>query len=122
LLPSAERFDEQVQRVAVAAAASIREQSSDLLHATGKVILTIFDPVGAARIELTTSRKVLETRGESRNVSQRLAAEIDQLAEDIRRCLLNQAHLVAAARKVDIEIHLRGPRPDIELIYRTRRT
>lgn len=121
-MSGAESSRDQVRRLADRVAEVIRGHEDEFLHAEGAASLTIFGGTETSKIELTTSKVVGAGDGRAQSVPRRLSGEIRKLADDVGQALTRDWILVGSARQVRIEIHLRGPRPDFEITYRTYRT
>lgn len=92
------------------------------MAAGGKAVVSILDVQGAPRIELTSTQSITARTDNAQGVpaGRHLPDEIRQLADDVRRGLVAFREQVKAARHIDIEIQMRGRRPDIEFIFRCR--
>ncbi len=118
-MPGTDNRRDGVRRLADLVAEAIRAQQEDFLRAEGTATLAILKAGEVARIRLSISKFVGVGDVPGGLAPRRLPGEIHQLASDVRRKMLQDEMLVAAARQVVIEIRLRGPRPDVEFIYRT---
>lgn len=119
-MPGAGAGDAHIHRVANLARDAIVASTDRLVVAGGKAVVTILDVPGIPRIELTSTALVLPTMadGTGAPAPRRLPDEIRQLGDDVRRALIAQHVLVKSVRQIEIEIHLRGARPTVEIIYR----
>ena len=121
-MPGAGAGDTQVNRLADAVRDAIVANMDRLLVAGGKAVVSIFDVSGTPRIELTSTQCIPphDVTASGQPAASRLPDEISQLAEHVRRGLIANCNLVKAARRIDVEIQMRGARPDLEFIYRCR--
>lgn len=123
-MPGAGAGDAHVDRLADAVRDAIVVNTDRLAVAGRKVVVSIFDPLGIPRIELTSTQS-LPTPGTTKQglpAARRLPDDIRQIADDVHRGLIANGMYVKAARRIDIEIQMHGQRPDIEFIYRCRQS
>ena len=115
-------MDEQIRRLVDLVRATICENEEEFLRAEGMAVLTVAKEGDRPRITLDSRTALVGVLSAERpERPSRLAGEVRQLAEDVRRAMIADQVLVKSAREIVITIGLRGPRPSFELGYKGQR-
>ena len=112
---------EHINRLADQVYEAICRHEDEFLRAEGTAVLTVLRRGVEPEIKLDSRKTLVGVGGPHRVVpARRLPGDVRQLADDIRRALRSEHVLAGRARQIDIEIHLRGPRPSFDFVYRPR--
>lgn len=115
-------MDKPVHRLADQVYGAICDHEEEFLRAEGVAVLTVSKQGDYPRITLDSRKALAGALATGRpDRPSRLAGEVRQLADDVRRGLIADHILVKGAREIVITIGLRGPRPSFELGYKGQR-
>ena len=115
-------MDEQIRSLIDVVHQTICDNEEEFLRAEGMAVLTVAKQGDRPRITLDSRKALVGVLASARpERPSRLAGEVRQLADDVRRAMIADEVLVTSAREIAMTIGLRGARPSFELGYKGQR-